>query len=1169
MKLFCSPVISNYLKVVSLFSLFLFTGLNTAKASHGMGADLSFSCIGGNQYELSLQLYRDCSGISAPTSVTINIASASCGQNISATLSTVVSSEASPLCPAQLGNSTCNGGTLQGVEVYTYTGTVTLPAQCNDWILSYRLGNRNGSITNITAPGSAWMYVETQLNNLDVTCNNSPQFTTPPVPYICNGVPFSYNHGVVDAEGDSLAFSLITPLDNAASPVNFVAPFTGTQPMSTTGAFGFDPLTGQMTFTPNGIQNGVIAVEVREYRNGVLISRSIRDMQIVVINCTNNVLTVNPISGLTGASQNGNILSTCEGNTVQFTISATDPDLGDLLTITETVTANLPGATVVLNQNSNPASLDVTWPVPAGALSSYSFTSTFTDNACPIPGFQIVGYTITLPTVSLPYSDTLKCPDETVSIQLQANGGAPGTYVWSPPAGLSCTNCQNPTATTSTATSYNVVFTDNATGCTATNTINVTEHDIQMQVNPVSAAYCAGDPPAQLNAQLLVNGNPVVGGATGCFNENINLQAPALTSNTTYTFSSVPSGASGGGTLTICGFGDLDLTSEFWTIQDETGASLGDVFVTGGTQCGAAGNCATITLTDAQLNTWNADGNISFTAIASGSYNFGLCADSLSLTLDYCGSGGGFAGGPITDVLSLAGGGGSGGCYDQWVSAVNGGSGLASSNNFNFAGTPTGATGGGTLTVFAYGDLDGIGANEEMWTINDETGVVLGSIGATGDFSDQCGPVLTITIPLTDAQINAWAANGSIDFTGFDAAGNINTTLCGSDSLHLNLSYCTTAGSAGDCSGTTLNYNHVMVFDEQAAPNATTDVTLTFCVEGDYGSGGLEQIEIFGEGGVSLGAYDETTAGATYSDCGSPGICNTVTITAAQWNSWNADGQVVITGIPDADVNFSCSGDYSCLTSAQVDYIAAPAGGGLYTWSPALGLSQTDIADPTASPLVNTTYIVSASDGLCNVTATVDVGCILLETNCEDFKVSWNENERVMDLNWTLSTEENSAGFAIERATNQGGFEEIAWIPSNGNTQNLRHYVWQDQAGLLAGETYYYRIRQLDLDGQERFLCELQQAFRPGENISDVSVRPNPTKTSIELLLDSEQNTSVDLMIVDMLGRRLLHQQNVNIHNGPNIIPVDMQALASGTYYIRLGNQEIGYIKTIKVVKID
>lgn len=181
-------------------------------ATHIVGADLTYVCLGANQYEVNLQFYRDCAGVSAPSSASININSVSCGLSTSVTLTQISFAEASPLCPAELANSSCNGGSLQGIEVYQYSGVVTLPAACTDWILSYRTGNRNNAVTNITSPGSAYMYIEALLNNVDGGCNSSPTFTTPPVPYICEGVPFEYNHGVIDAEGDSIAYSMITPL---------------------------------------------------------------------------------------------------------------------------------------------------------------------------------------------------------------------------------------------------------------------------------------------------------------------------------------------------------------------------------------------------------------------------------------------------------------------------------------------------------------------------------------------------------------------------------------------------------------------------------------------------------------------------------------------------------------------------------------------------------------------------------------------------------------------------------------------------------------------------------------------------------------------------------------------------------------------------------------------
>ena len=118
-------------------------------------------------------------------------------------------------------------------------------------------------------------------------------------------------------------------------------------------------------------------------------------------------------------------------------------------------------------------------------------------------------------------------------------------------------------------------------------------------------------------------------------------------------------------------------------------------------------------------------------------------------------------------------------------------------NTFSFASTPMAAT-GGTLTVRAAGDLDGTGSNLEEWVIQDESATQIGSIGATGSFADQCNTTLTVSISLTAAQINSWAANGSIDFTAIDLTGLINNALCTSvDFIEMTLAY---AGQSGDTS---------------------------------------------------------------------------------------------------------------------------------------------------------------------------------------------------------------------------------------------------------------------------------------------------------------------------------------------------------------------------------
>ncbi|PCH92349.1 MAG: hypothetical protein COB85_08275, partial [Bacteroidetes bacterium] len=282
----------NRIKLIALILLTV-SGIllhsKTSMASHAMGVDFYYQCLGGNDYSFTLIFYRDCEGVSAPSSATINISSASCSQNTSITLSQQGPPiELTSLCIGN-SNSTCNGGSDPGVEQYTYSGTFTLPAQCTDWTFSWTHCCRNGNITNLLDPSNEDMYIESTLNNSSGQCNDSPIFTELPVPFICDGVAYCYNHGATDADGDSLVYSLVNPLTGGGTPIGYVGGFSPTYPLTTfSGSVSFDNATGQMCFTPVGEQQAVITVLIEEYRNGVLIGTTMRDLQIIVLDCTND-----------------------------------------------------------------------------------------------------------------------------------------------------------------------------------------------------------------------------------------------------------------------------------------------------------------------------------------------------------------------------------------------------------------------------------------------------------------------------------------------------------------------------------------------------------------------------------------------------------------------------------------------------------------------------------------------------------------------------------------------------------------------------------------------------------------------------------------------------------------------------------------------------------------
>ena len=116
---------------------------NILKASHFAGADLTYTCLGGNTYLITYSFYRDCSGISAPSSVNMFFnCSSNSSLNFYASLPKIpgTGQEITQACSAVPTH--CNNGNGYGIQEYVYQGVVTLTA-CNSWKMYYTSGARN------------------------------------------------------------------------------------------------------------------------------------------------------------------------------------------------------------------------------------------------------------------------------------------------------------------------------------------------------------------------------------------------------------------------------------------------------------------------------------------------------------------------------------------------------------------------------------------------------------------------------------------------------------------------------------------------------------------------------------------------------------------------------------------------------------------------------------------------------------------------------------------------------------------------------------------------------------------------------------------------------------------------------------------------------------------
>jgi gliding motility-associated-like protein len=277
MKRFFTLVAATAIAVLSLIS-------SKSYGSHAVGADVTYQYVGPNQYLVTVRFYRDCDGISAPTSVNLSYAS-SCFPSGNVTLTQAPGSgleiPPSPCLPPV--TTTCNGGSGYGVQEYIYQGLVTLGGPCADWTFSFTECCRNASITTLTNPASFNLFVASTLDNFNAPTNSSPVFSNIPVTQFCVGNEFYYNQSATDVDGDSLVFSLAPALTAAGTPVTYAPPNTALSPLASSTPVVIDPQTGTISFTPSTIQVGVIAVICEEFRNGIKIGEVRRDIQMNVV----------------------------------------------------------------------------------------------------------------------------------------------------------------------------------------------------------------------------------------------------------------------------------------------------------------------------------------------------------------------------------------------------------------------------------------------------------------------------------------------------------------------------------------------------------------------------------------------------------------------------------------------------------------------------------------------------------------------------------------------------------------------------------------------------------------------------------------------------------------------------------------------------------------------
>ncbi|RZK62677.1 MAG: T9SS type A sorting domain-containing protein, partial [Hymenobacter sp.] len=134
---------------------------------------------------------------------------------------------------------------------------------------------------------------------------------------------------------------------------------------------------------------------------------------------------------------------------------------------------------------------------------------------------------------------------------------------------------------------------------------------------------------------------------------------------------------------------------------------------------------------------------------------------------------------------------------------------------------------------------------------------------------------------------------------------------------------------------------------------------------------------------------------------------------------------------------------------------------------------------------------------------------------------------QAVDLNWTLTDETNTYGYAVERSADQASWQQIGFVASQGLTTQARTYAYQDQAvqGLAQA---FYRLRQTTGTAAARYsavaavtLQGSPLATQPAAQGS-FAVFPNPASGRVTVQLPAAPSSAAQVVLTDLSGRPVL-----------------------------------------------
>lgn len=558
-----------------LILFLLLSGFTTRLlADHLKGGWISYEYLGAgtdantSQYRIRVNQYLSCSSTSSQVDTVIYLGIFD-SDNSNQLLRTITVS----LSSTDIDKKTTYSSCIDPVpdicyRIDKYQAVVTLTNNTNGYTLAVQRCCRITGIINVTNSSAVGVtytnHIPGIVNDGAYYNNNSPVFAQKDTAVICYNTNFTFDFSATDVDGDSLVYSFTSGISGGSQAGNGAKPNPPSTPPYNnipynTGFSGSLPLGSSVSInSQTGLISGrapsqtgdyVIAVIADEYREGIQIGSTRKEIHITVANCSVSAASLQTeyfsCNSFTNTFTNQSVNSAITSYLWDFGISGTTTDTSHQPTPTYTysdtgtyhiklvVTAGddcvdsatailkvYPGFTpdftvtgscvqhpyqftdatvtrygVVDSWNWNFGDVTTTADTSHTQNPQYQYTDTTTASVQLIVTnskgcIDTIAKSIPItarPVLTVPFKDTLICSIDT--LLLSASGT--GSFSWTPTATMINANTATPSVFPKDTTAYIVTLSNN--GCTNTDTITVNVLDYITVNLPADTAICKTD----------------------------------------------------------------------------------------------------------------------------------------------------------------------------------------------------------------------------------------------------------------------------------------------------------------------------------------------------------------------------------------------------------------------------------------------------------------------------------------------------------------------------------------------------------------------------------------------------------------------------------------------------------------------------------------------------